>query len=237
MRVVLLVTLFLALVVSTYALTYSQVEELNRLERLNRMERFNRQNQWADIDDFEQQDMDFDENTNDYYNTEDDFDVNGQANLGMNLGLGLGLGGMGLDQQQYGFSQQQNWNNINMNQQQMFQDQDLDQFDLKQQQVQQQVQFVRPQKLRYTTDVQQPNWLQQNKAVKYQQPIVTYAQPIVQKMDLSLPNIKKQHQLAQAIIQPTYQTAPVQQAVSLSATAPVINKGFGSNTRSRFQNY
>lgn len=43
---------------------------------------------------------------------------------------------------------------------------------------------------------------QQGKSIRYAQPIVTYAQPIVQQMDTTPPKVEKQHLTAQAIIQP-----------------------------------
>jgi hypothetical protein len=67
-----------------------------------------------------------------------------------------------------------------------------------------------------------------NTKVRYAQPIVTYAQPIVQQADMSAPLIPTTQKTAQPIYQPTFQVAPVQQAVSLAATAPTIQKGYGT---------
>jgi hypothetical protein len=64
--------------------------------------------------------------------------------------------------------------------------------------------------------------------VRYAQPIVTYAQPIVQAMDMEMPVLQTKTETAKPVYQPTFQVAPVQQAVSLQATAPVIQKGFGT---------
>jgi phage-related protein len=66
------------------------------------------------------------------------------------------------------------------------------------------------------------------KQVQYAQPIVTYAQPIVQALDTTAPEVADQSYTAQPIVQPTYQTAPVQRVQAISATAPTINKGYGS---------
>jgi len=70
--------------------------------------------------------------------------------------------------------------------------------------------------------------VQQAKTVQYAQPIVTYAQPIVQQVDMAQPIMQKQQLSAQPIIQPTFQTAPVQFQQAITATAPTIQKGFGS---------
>lgn len=70
--------------------------------------------------------------------------------------------------------------------------------------------------------------VQNNKKVRYAQPVVTYAQPVVQQVDMSAPVIPTHKKTAAPIIQPTFQTAPVQQAITLSATAPTIQKGFGA---------
>ena len=67
------------------------------------------------------------------------------------------------------------------------------------------------------------------KQVQYAQPIVTYAQPIVQALDTTAPQMPDESYTAQPIVQPTYQTAPVQRVQAISATAPTINKGYGAN--------
>jgi len=83
-----------------------------------------------------------------------------------------------------------------------------------------------------TVVVQQPVVQQQpaqsKKQVNYAAPIVTYAQPIVQALDTTAPQVADQSYTAAPIVQPTYQVAPVQNVQAISATAPTINKGFGS---------
>jgi hypothetical protein len=71
--------------------------------------------------------------------------------------------------------------------------------------------------------------VQQNKKVQYAQPIVTYAQPIVQPVNMQQPIVQTKQMTAQPIIQPTFQTAPLQTTQAISATAPTIQKGFGTN--------
>jgi len=68
-----------------------------------------------------------------------------------------------------------------------------------------------------------------SKKVQYAQPIVTYAQPVVQQVDLEQPNIQKQHLTAQAIIQPTFQTAPLMTTAAITATAPTMQKQAGAS--------
>lgn len=76
--------------------------------------------------------------------------------------------------------------------------------------------------------LQQPV-MQQTKSVRYAQPIVTYAQPIVEQVNMAQPIVQSKQHTAQAIIQPSFQTAPVQQVQAISTTAPTIQKGFGQN--------
>jgi len=70
--------------------------------------------------------------------------------------------------------------------------------------------------------------VQSTKPIRYNAPIVTYAQPITQQVDMSAPVVQKQKLTAEAIVQPTFTTAPVTYQQAITSTAPTINKGFGA---------
>jgi len=65
--------------------------------------------------------------------------------------------------------------------------------------------------------------------VRYAQPIVTYAQPVVQPLNYEQPIINQKNMVAQPIYQPTYTEAPIAAAATLTTTAPAIQKGYGAN--------
>jgi hypothetical protein len=48
------------------------------------------------------------------------------------------------------------------------------------------------------------------------------------QLDTTAPKMPDLSYTAQAIVQPTFQTAPVQNVQAITATAPTINKGYGS---------
>ena len=48
------------------------------------------------------------------------------------------------------------------------------------------------------------------------------------QLDTTAPTLADQSYTASAIVQPTFQTAPLQQVQAISATAPTINKGYGA---------
>lgn len=50
----------------------------------------------------------------------------------------------------------------------------------------------------------------------------------VAQLDTTAPVMQDQSYTAAPIVQPTFQTAPVQNVQAISATAPTINKGYGA---------
>jgi len=67
------------------------------------------------------------------------------------------------------------------------------------------------------------------KKLQYAQPIVTYAQPVVQPVNLQQPVLQAHTKQASPIIQPTYQVAPLMRTQAISATAPTMNKKAGGS--------
>jgi len=70
--------------------------------------------------------------------------------------------------------------------------------------------------------------LSSHKQLQYLPPIVTYAQPIVQRLETAAPKLADQSYTAKPIVQRTYQTAPEQRVQAITATAPTISKGYGA---------
>jgi len=145
---------------------------------------------------------------------------------GENFGWAQGMQGGQQQQGLYGSSDiQQQLGGLGLGQTQFGQQQ----FGQQQQQFGQQFGGVNQQTYGYPPNQNQNQNVnvQTKKQVQYATPIVTYAQPVVESIDMTPPQMPHQKLTAKAIVQPTYRESPMMTVSPIMATAPTMRKGAG----------